>query len=119
EFDFVTKLYNFGRPYLMGNIAERLLSKDPLKFRGIGQVAISKGFLNLGVFPVEIDDIVATPGGEKDENGQMKLEIGPLQFNTNKDSLHINTYVQADYDYPVEADIPEINWEVKIPGCAD
>ncbi|KAA8917342.1 hypothetical protein TRICI_000497 [Trichomonascus ciferrii] len=118
DFDFVTKLYNFGSPYLMGSIAEQLLSKEPLKFRGIGQVALSKGFLNLGVFPVEIDEIVASPGG-KDDSGDMRLKIGGLNLQNRDKALDISTYVEADYNYPVEAEIPELNWNVNIPGCND
>lgn len=118
NFDFITKLYNFGSPYLMGSIAEQLLSKEPLKFRGIGQVALSKGFLNLGVFPVEIDEIVASPGG-KDDSGEMKLKIGGLNLKNREEGLAISTYVEADYDYPVEAEIPELYWNVNIPGCND
>lgn len=122
NFDFVTKLYKFGSPYLLGTIAERLLSQEPLKFRGVGQVGISKGFLNLGLFPIEINDIVASPGGGGDgDSGKMNLKIGDLkldQHSNSEQNIDLSTYIQADYKYPVEADVPELNWKVKIPGCS-
>lgn len=111
DFDFVTTLSDFGSAHVMVNIVKRLLSSEPLKFKGVAQFGIRKGMVYFGNFPIVVKQTL------NKQDGSLSVTLGDISLENIKDGVAVSTIASTNYQYPIEAEIPSLKWDIKIPGC--
>ncbi|CAN6601909.1 hypothetical protein TRVA0_002S00364 [Trichomonascus vanleenenianus] len=116
RFDFVTTLSEFGSPYVLGTIAERLIAAEPLTFKGVAMIGVRKGPLALGPLPIVVEETV---NDSARDGGDMSLQVGDITLRQERRTSRIvvTTEVAAQYNFPVDAEVPEISWLISIPAC--
>ncbi|VVT50273.1 uncharacterized protein SAPINGB_P002687 [Magnusiomyces paraingens] len=111
-------LTSFDRPGLLTDIAKRLLLGDPIPVRLTTVITLHKWFIPFGSYPVTIEAII----NEKKNSAfkdldKMKLAELEIQNPPGAKSLDFAARLRADFKPPISAHVPQINWDLAIPGC--
>ena len=117
-FDFVTTLSEFGNSFLVGTIIEKLLASEPITFRAVTDLPLSKLGINLGRYAVVVDQTVNN-NNNSDGGSDVQIKVGDVIISDDSDDgVEVSTNVNTIYNFPISADIPGLIWKLKIPGCS-
>ncbi|KAI1426352.1 hypothetical protein F5Y12DRAFT_784061 [Xylaria sp. FL1777] len=118
QFDFIADIRP-GNVEGMRTIANDWLDGrlDKLRLNGKTNLSLKSGFIPLGIHTVsetlifEANKIPAIP---KYNITRFNVKDGPL-----KGSMLVDMSLSTFNEYPVQLDIPELAFEIMVPGCAD
>lgn len=121
HFDFVANLTDFGSGKLLGSIMRRIMTDEEIDFRIKSALRVHKGVVPLGNWPFEVDgEVNPSTGGLGAIANQFNLEnvkINPVPKGAH--GVSVAAMVSAFYNFSIAADIPELAWDLYVPGCQE
>ncbi|KAI0972860.1 hypothetical protein F4678DRAFT_427170 [Xylaria arbuscula] len=118
QFDFIADIRP-GSVEGMRTIANDWLDGrlNNLRLNGKTDLSLKSGFIPLGthtVFETLVFEANKIPAIPKYNITRFNVEDGPL-----KGSMLVDMSLSAFNEYPIQLDIPELAFEIMVPGCAD
>lgn len=121
HFDFMANLTDFGSGKLLGSIVKRIMTAEEIDFRIKSALRVHKGIVALGTWPFEVaGEVNPSAGGLGAIANQFNLEnvkINPVPEGAH--GVSVMAMVSAFYNFSIAADIPELTWDLFVPGCQE